>query len=665
MNTWISHRGALGGFAAAVIVTALGLSLASSAQAAPTLTLTATDAVVGQSIHATAQLSESPNAVGEISFEIFGPGEDCSGSPLTPAPAAASVSGEGPYASGDFTPSAAGTYHWSAHYSGDTENLPAESTCSAISVVDKASPGLTGNASAVVVGGTIHDQATLSGGFSPGGEVTFSVFGPADSGCSAPLSTVTAPIVGSSATSADFTPSSAGGFRWTAHFPGDANNKPVSTPCGDSNQTSLVSKASPLLSGAATSALLVGLPITDNVTLSGSFGATGQLVFRAYGPDDETCATAPAFVKAIDTSGDAPYAPGGYIPLLAGVYRWTVEYAGDANNEATSTACGAAGQSSAVGMIGVTLTANASGGTVGEAVTASAAIVGGATPTGQLVFNAFPPGDTTCSGTPAFTSTASVANDSASSAPFVATRVGTYRWTVAYSGDANHKATTTGCGEAASSLAKAKPTIVGKVPQRLTVGTSFQDTATLQGAYAAGGTITFRIYGPVASGCAKPLFVNTVAVTGNGTVSSDPFVALRPGRYSFVASYSGDAENQAVSEPCDSAGQVAKVLKREPKVKPRARLIGSRLISIGARLSGGVSPSGLVNFRLYGPDDRRCKRKPAFSGGITVSSNGSFSLAKYLATRPGVYRLEVGYSGDPRNERYRGGCGGAQTIRVG
>lgn len=773
MNMRISHRGALGGLAAAVIATGLGFLLPLSAQAAPSLSLAAADAVIGQTVHATAGLSDSPDAAGEITFAIFGPGDDdCSGPALSPAPSPAAVSGEGQYVSGDFTPASAGTYRWSAHYSGDTENPSADSTCAAISTVDKASPSLSGNASDAVVGGAIHDGVTLIGGFSPSGNVTFSVYGPLDGSCSTALQTVAAPIQGAGATSADFIPPLAGNYRWRASYPGDANNDPASTACGAANQTSAVSKASPTLSGVATaaaivgqtitdsatlsggfgptgelvfraygpgdatcddppayedavtlsgsgphapagfdpapgvyrwtaeyagdanneatstacgagdqssivskaspaltgdatSAILVGLPITDIATLSGSFGATGKLVFRAYGPGDATCA-APAYEKEVPISGDSSYSSGNFTPLLAGLYRWTVEYAGDANNEPASTACGVETQSSAVGTIDVTLGASAAEGTVGQPATATATIEGGATPGGQITFKAFPPGDPGCSGTPAFSSAVGVAgNGSYRSPAFLPARVGSYRWTVAYSGDVNHAPTAAGCGKALSTVGKAKPTIVGKVKQRLTVGTSFRDTATLQGGFAASGTITFRIYGPVAAGCAKPLFVNTVAVSGDGTFSSDPFVAQRPGRYSFVASYSGDVANQAVTEPCDSVGQVARVQKREPKVKPRARLIGGRLISIRAHLSGGASPSGLVNFRLYSPGNKRCKGRPTFSGGITVSSNGSYSLAKYLATEPGVYRLEVGYSGDPRNQRYKKGCSGAQAIRVG
>ncbi len=327
--------------------------------------------------------------------------------------------------------------------------------------------------------------------------------------------------------------------------------------------------------------------------------------------------------------------------------------------------CGATDQGSAVGTISVTVAVSATGGTVGEPVNATATIQEGAIPTGQITFKAFPPADTTCSGAAAFSSTVGVSgNGQYRSKTFAPSRVGAFRWTVAYSGDVNHVPATTDCVKATSSVAQAGPSIAGAVQQRATVGTSFQDTATLQGGYSPGGTITFRIYGPVAAGCAKPAFVDTVAVAGNGTISSDPFVAQRPGRYSFVAGYSGDSANRAATEPCDSAGQVVEVQKRALKVKPRARLKEGRRISIRAHLSGGVSPSGTITFRLYGPGDKRCKRKPAFSGGIAVKSNGTYSLAQYLAPKPGIYRLSVGYSGDQRNRQYKNSCSGAQSIRV-
>jgi hypothetical protein len=766
------RRTALAVLTGAGIALGLGLLLAVASPAAPpSLSITATDAVIGQTIQATAQLSESPEATGEISFEVFGPGDPtCSGPALSPAPASASATGEGEYSSGEFTPPAAGGYSWSARYSGDEKNPAADSTCAAVSTVGKASPGLTGNASDSAVNTTIHDEATVTGGFSPAGEVTFRIYGPTDTDCLTPLATGAVPIQDGHATSADFLPQQAGEFRWTAAYSGDENNEAVSTACGAANQSSAVGKASPTLAGLATSAVTVGSPITDSatlaggfatggqlvfraygpgdqacttdqyeetvavngngsysppgffppagsyrwtvsysgdenneavslncgavnqasnvskaapalvgvatsvvtvgspitdgVTLAGGFSPGGQLVFRAYGPGDQTCATVAKYKEAVVVNGNGSYSPPGFSPP-AGLYRWTVEYSGDGNNESAGTACGAANQASAVGTVAVTLSAGATSSTIGDPVVATASIQEGAIPAGQITFKAFSPDDVNCSGAAAFSSTISVSgNGSYRSTPFTPTRVGAFRWTVDYSGDPNHASTVADCGKAISNISQAKPSITSGVEGQLVVGTSFRITATLQGGYTPGGTISFQIYGPVAAGCAKPSAVNTVTVAANGTVSSDPFVAQRPGRYSFVTSYSGDAANQGATEPCDQSGQAAQVSKRTPKVKPRAQLKGGHQISIRAHLAGAASPSGVINFRLYRPGDTRCKGKPAFSGGLTVRSNGSYLLARYLATKPGAYRLSVGYSGDQRNRRSKPNCRAAQQIRI-
>lgn len=658
------HRRIIGGLAAAAIAAVLGSLLALTAAAdPPILALVASSASVGQPIHATAQLTESPGAEGTISFEVFGPSDPtCAGPPLTPAPGAATVNGEGSYESGDFTPPGAGTYSWSAHYTGDFVNPPADASCAALSTVSKATPTLTGSAANTIVGGTIHDEVSLSGGFSPSGEVTFSVYAPSDSTCATPLETSTVPIQSAHATSANFTTPQVGSFRWTASYPGDANNEAFDLVC---NQISVVAKASPTLSGVATSFVEVGQSITDSVTLAAGFSPEANLVFRAYGPNDPTCATTPKYVATVSVSGNGPYIPLGFAPAR-GLYRWTVTYGGDANNEAFSLGCNAINQSSIVGMIDVTLTASAGGATVGNPVTTTATIKEGVTPTGQIIFKAFPASDANCSGAAIFSSIVSVAgNGSYRSAPLLPTRVENIRWTVAYSGDAHHNPAALGCGTAVSSITQARPSIAGAVKQQLTVGTPLSDTAILQGGYVPGGTVTFRIYGPVAAGCAKPLLVDIVAVRDNGTVSSDPFTPTRPGRYSFVASYSGDAANQAATEACDSPSQVTHIRKYTPRVKPRALLIGRRTISIRARLSGGASPSGAISFRLYRPGDSHCTHRPAFTGAISVKSNGNYSLAQYLATKRGVYRLSVSYSGDQRNQQYKGRCGSAQPIRVG
>jgi hypothetical protein len=83
------------------------------------------------------------------------------------------------------------------------------------------------------VGGTISDSATVGGGLSPSGNVTFTLFGPTDPTCSGtPLSTTTGGLVNRTATSGNVTAATEGTYNWVAVYGGDANNGPVTSPCG-------------------------------------------------------------------------------------------------------------------------------------------------------------------------------------------------------------------------------------------------------------------------------------------------------------------------------------------------------------------------------------------------------------------------------------------------
>ncbi len=164
-----------------------------------------------------------------MTFRVYGPDDaNCVGAPIfTSGP---QLLGGGPPAttsSGPFNPPASGTYRWVATYSGDTNYEPVTAPCNApneTSVISaKASPTISTKASAGgLVGTPVRDVATLSGGSSPTGTVTFRLF--SDASCNAQVFTSTNNLSGSSATSADFTPAAAGIYRWTAVYNGDPNN---------------------------------------------------------------------------------------------------------------------------------------------------------------------------------------------------------------------------------------------------------------------------------------------------------------------------------------------------------------------------------------------------------------------------------------------------------
>ena len=196
--------------------------------------------------------------------------------------------------------------------------------------------------------------------------------------------------------------------------------------------------------------------------------------------------------------------------------------------------------------------------TVGMGVVDVATLYYGVQPTGQVVFRAFPPGDTGCVGTPAFTSTAVVnGNGRYSSATFHPTTAGTYRFKAFYTGDAKNSSATTSCLDLGSAfvVGRRSPTV------RLTAttsgdGRSTSATVSLSGAGPNGvtGTLTFALYGPNNMICLPPaLFTSTVQVLGNGSYASSPVTPGRAGTYRWVASYGGDVTNYGGGTFCNDA----------------------------------------------------------------------------------------------------------------
>src|SRR5205823_3495303 len=128
-----------------------------------------------------AVLSGGTNPTGSITFTLTGPG----GFSFTQTD---TVNGNGTYTAGDTLPTSgqvAGTYTWSAHYSGDTNNssAPDQGGTAEQTVVSPAHPSLVTTASSAVTLGTtaptLTDSAVLSGGFFETGTITFTLTGPA------------------------------------------------------------------------------------------------------------------------------------------------------------------------------------------------------------------------------------------------------------------------------------------------------------------------------------------------------------------------------------------------------------------------------------------------------------------------------------------------------
>jgi hypothetical protein len=82
---------------------------------------------------------------------------------------------------------------------------------------------------------------------------------------------------------------------------------------------------------------------------------------------------------------------------------------------------------------------------VGGSISDSATVIGGASPTGSVVFELFGPGDTACT-TAIATLTGALSGVTATSGNVTATAAGTYNWVATYSGDTNNQSAISHCG---------------------------------------------------------------------------------------------------------------------------------------------------------------------------------------------------------------------------
>ena len=359
---------------------------------------------------------------------------------------------------------------------------------------------------AVVVGGTFSDTATLSGGASPTGTITFTLFGPNDATCSlTPVDTETVTVNGngSYATPVGFTPTMAGTYRWIANYSGDANNAATANVCNGANESVVVSVATPALSTQASAGVVLGGKVSDTATLSGGASPTGTITFRLFGPNDATCSLTPVDTETVMVNGNGSYAtPVGFMPTMAGTYRWIANYSGDANNAATANVCNGPNESVVVSPVALTtLTTQASAAVVvGGKVSDTATLSGGASPTGTITFTLFGPNDATCSLTPVDTETVTVNGNGSYTTPvgFTPTVGGTYRWIANYSGDANNAATANVCNGANESVVVSvtTPALSTQASAGVVLGGKVSDTATLSGGASPTGTITFTLFGP-------------------------------------------------------------------------------------------------------------------------------------------------------------------------
>ncbi len=240
-------RQAIGATLAVALATLVALVAPTGAAAAsPSLLANASGStIVGLQVFDHTNLTGGSAPRGTISFALYGPRDTTCASPIFTT--AVTVSGTGSDDSPRYTTTAAGTYRWIARYGGDASNTPVSTVCADANqqvIVSPTTPAVA--VSARQAGNSISASATLTGGWSPTGTITFLVTGPNDQFCGGAVAfTATVPVNGAGVyNSGGFAPSAPGAYVFRVRYSGDANDNGVGpTPCLDPAATVSISAA--------------------------------------------------------------------------------------------------------------------------------------------------------------------------------------------------------------------------------------------------------------------------------------------------------------------------------------------------------------------------------------------------------------------------------------
>ncbi len=211
--------------------------------------------------------------------------------------------------------------------------------------------------------------------------------------------------------------------------------------------TAFQTKASPSITVGAGSihdtAEVVGNPLSIK-------DVTGIITFSLYGPNDTNCSKGAIQTSTGDIAGKVSVDSASFTPTLPGTYQYVASYGGPGNNYAPQTSkCGDAGESVQVTVVTPTVTTQASASVpVGTPFTDSAMVDGGMNPTGNIVFQVYGPGDTTCAHAIGGSKVAITdPTQPTVSGTFTPSVQGTYEFVAFYSGDAVNGAAQSACGD--------------------------------------------------------------------------------------------------------------------------------------------------------------------------------------------------------------------------
>ena len=418
-------------------------------------------------------------------------------------------------------------------------------------------------------------------------------------------------------------------------------------------------KAQPVIATAPSPGGVVGTAIQDTANVSGGQSPTGDVAFALFDPSQATCQGAPVFTDR-QPLGNGTATSIQYTTVAVGTYRWMATYSGDANNLGATSGCQDEQVTTTKDQPSIA-TVPSAGGAVGSAIHDVANVSGGHSPTGDITFHLYDPSQATCQGDAVFTDTKSLVSGQATSGDYTTLAVGIYRWTATYSGDANNLGATSGCQDEQVTSGKAQPVIATTPSAGGVVGIAVHDVANVSGGLNPTGDVTFNLYDPSQATCqGNPVFSDTKSLVSAQATSGD-YTTAAVGTYRWTATYNGDANNLGATSGCQD--EQVTTTKAQPDIATTPSDGGVVGIAIHdlANVSGGLSPTGDVTFRLYDPSQATCEGTPVFTDTQGVVS-GKATSGNYTTAAVGTYRWTATYNGDANNLPATSGCSAEQVT---
>jgi hypothetical protein len=515
---------------------------------------------------------------------------------------------------------AAGTHTITAVYSGDGNFTTSTSAPLTEKVLTTTTTAVTSSANPSVFGQSMQYTATVAGGPSVSGTITFKDGGSNIAGCVAVVM-----IAGSASCTVSPTAAS---HTITAVYSGDANNTASTSPAltqvvtADPTTTVVTAALNPTVFGQS-----VTFTATVTANAPGSGIPAGKIAFQNGGVNISGC-SAVTLVAGVATCTTGALAVGSH--SITGVFNGSSSYITSTSAVITETV------NQGATIIVVAASANPS--VTGQAVTFTAAVTvvspAAGTPTGKVNFE---DGGVTIAGCGAKT----LAAAGTATCAFTYTGAGTHTITAIYTGDSNFTSSTAPNFTQTVNPASTSTVVTSSLNPAVT-GQPATFTATVS-AVAPGtgtrtGTVAFEDAGIAITGCAA----QALSAAGKTTCITS-FAAT--GAHQISAVYSGDANfsgstSPALTETVNQGATTTVVSSSLHPSLPGQTVTYTAIVTATAPATG--TPTGMVTFMDGASGITGCVAN-ALIGGVASCSVAYAAAGTHAITA--VYGADLNFTG--------------------